>query len=64
MLFTSIKTDSQNAFEGKTISTNHKRLGFGYLSYDLKMMLSHLQSSNFGLEFPDLFFFQPKKIFC
>ena len=37
---------------------------FGYLSYDLKNDIEKLHSSNFdGLQFPDLFFFQPKKIF-
>ena len=37
---------------------------FGYLSYDLKNDIEQLKSQNFdGLEFPDLFFFQPKKIF-
>lgn len=37
---------------------------FGYLSYDLKNDLETLESSNFdGLNFPDLVFFQPKKIF-
>lgn len=37
---------------------------FGYLSYDLKNDIEKLHSSNFdGLQFPDLFFFQPKKVF-
>jgi len=37
---------------------------FGYLSYDLKNDIEVLHSSNFdGLQFPDLFFFQPKKVF-
>ena len=37
---------------------------FGYLSYDLKNDIEQLHSSNFdGLQFPDLFFFQPKKVF-
>lgn len=37
---------------------------FGYLSYDLKNDVENLNSSNFdGLHFPDLFFFQPKKLF-
>jgi para-aminobenzoate synthetase component 1 len=37
---------------------------FGYLSYDLKNDIEQLQSQNFdGLEFPDLYFFQPKKLF-
>ena len=37
---------------------------FGYLSYDLKNDTEALHSNNFdGLDFPDLFFFQPKKLF-
>ena len=37
---------------------------FGYLSYDLKNNIEKLYSTNFdGLQFPDLFFFQPKKVF-
>ena len=36
---------------------------FGYLSYDLKNAVEDLTSENQdGLKFPDLFFFQPKKI--
>src|SRR5690606_32451593 len=37
---------------------------FGYLSYDLKNDVENLKSNNSdGLDFPDLYFFQPKKIF-
>ncbi|SDS50550.1 para-aminobenzoate synthetase component 1 [Formosa sp. Hel1_31_208] len=37
---------------------------FGYLSYDLKNDIEDLKSDNYdGLQFPDLFFFQPKKLF-
>ena len=37
---------------------------FGYLTYDLKNDVEDLKSNNFdGLEFPDLYFFQPKKLF-
>ncbi|MBR9914026.1 MAG: aminodeoxychorismate synthase component I [Algicola sp.] len=37
---------------------------FGYLSYDLKNDIEQLSSNNFdGLGFPELFFFQPKKVF-
>lgn len=37
---------------------------FGYLGYDLKNDLETLHSENFdGLHFPDLYFFQPKKLF-
>ena len=63
--FTLIKTDYQNAFEDlKQYQQNTKDWLFGYLSYDLKNDTEQLQSDNFdGLEFPDLFFFQPKKLF-
>jgi len=63
--FTSIKTDSQNAFEDlKQYQQTTKDWIVGYLAYDLKNDVEPLQSNNFdGLEFPDLFFFQPKKIF-
>ncbi|WP_040559389.1 aminodeoxychorismate synthase component I [Kordia algicida OT-1] len=37
---------------------------FGYLSYDLKNDVEHLISQNYdGLHFPELYFFQPKKVF-
>lgn len=63
--FTSLKTDYYNAFEDlKQYQQNTKDWLFGYLSYDLKNDIENLQSHNFdGLNFPDLFFFQPKKIF-
>ena len=63
--FTSIKTDYHNAFEDlKQYQQTTKDWLFGYLSYDLKNDVENLQSNNFdGLHFPDLFFFQPKKIF-
>jgi para-aminobenzoate synthetase component 1 len=63
--FTSLKTDFVNAFEDlKQYQQTTKDWLFGYLSYDLKNDIEALQSSNDdGLEFPDLFFFQPKKIF-
>jgi para-aminobenzoate synthetase component 1 len=63
--FTSIKTDYHNAFEDlKQYQQATKDWLFGYLSYDLKNDLEHLQSNNYdGLDFPDLFFFQPKKVF-
>ncbi|WP_026708064.1 anthranilate synthase component I family protein [Flavobacterium frigidarium] len=62
---TAIKTDSFNAFEDlKQYQQITKDWIFGYLSYDLKNDIEELSSNNFdGLEFPDLFFFQPKKIF-
>ena len=63
--FTSLKTDFHNAFEDlKQYQQTTKDWLFGYLSYDLKNDVENLKSSNFdGLDFPDLFFFQPKKIF-
>ncbi|URC14868.1 anthranilate synthase component I family protein [Flavobacterium sp. B183] len=63
--FTSLKTDFHNAFEDlKQYQQTTKDWLFGYLSYDLKNDTENLTSSNFdGLDFPDLFFFQPKKIF-
>lgn len=63
--FTSIKTDYQNAFEDlKQYQQISKDWLFGYLAYDLKNDIEVLNSNNFdGLDFPELFFFQPKKIF-
>lgn len=63
--FTSIKTDYFNAFEKlKEYQTVTNDWIFGYLTYDLKNDLEDLKSENFdGLHFPDLFFFQPKKLF-
>lgn len=63
--FTSIQTDFHNAFEDlKQYHQINSDWLFGYLSYDLKNDLEDLNSNNFdGLHFPDLFFFQPKKLF-
>ncbi len=63
--FTSIKTDCLNAFDDlKQYQQTTKDWLFGYLSYDLKNNVEDLNSTNFdGLDFPDLFFFQPKKLF-
>ena len=63
--FTSVKTDFHNAFEDlRQYQQTTKDWLFGYLSYDLKNDIEFLNSNNFdGLNFPDLFFFQPKKIF-
>jgi para-aminobenzoate synthetase component 1 len=63
--FTSIKTDYHNAFEDlKQYQQVTKDWLFGYLSYDLKNDIEFLKSDNFdGLDFQDLFFFQPKKLF-
>ena len=63
--FTLIQTDYHNAFEDlQQYQQTTKDWLFGYLSYDLKNDIEDLQSDNFdGLAFPDLFFFQPKKLF-
>lgn len=63
--FTSIQTDYFNAFEDlHQYQSTTKDWLFGYLTYDLKNDIEKLHSSNFdGLEFPDLYFFQPKKLF-
>lgn len=63
--FTSISTDFSKAFEDlHQYQSQTKDWLFGYLSYDLKNNIEDLQSNNYdGLEFPDLFFFQPKKLF-
>lgn len=60
-----IETDYNNAFNKlKEFQTNANDYIFGYLSYDLKNDIENLQSNNFdGLHFPDLYFFQPKKLF-
>ena len=62
--FTSIKTDYTNAFdklkEYQSITNDYL---FGYLSYDLKNDVEQLFSKNFdGLDFADLYFFQPQRI--
>ena len=63
--FTSVKTDYFNAFEDlKQYQQSSRDWLFGYLSYDLKNDTEALTSENFdGLHFPDLFFYQPKKLF-
>ena len=63
--FTSIKTDFNNAFDDlKQYQQITKDWLFGYLSYDLKNNTEVLVSKNYdGLDFADLFFFQPKKLF-
>ena len=62
---TSIQTDYHEGFEKlKTYQTHINDWIFGYLTYDLKNDVENLNSRNFdGLEFADLYFFQPKKIF-
>ncbi|MBQ4821113.1 aminodeoxychorismate synthase component I [Aquimarina sp. MMG016] len=63
--FTAILTDHYNAFEKlKEYQEQAADWIFGYLSYDLKNDTEDLVSENQdGLGFPDLYFFQPKKLF-
>ena len=63
--FTSMVTDYSKSFEDlHQYQSQTKDWLFGYLSYDLKNDIEDLQSNNHdGLEFPDMFFFQPKKLF-
>ena len=60
-----IDCNYSDAFEKlKVYKNNTKDYIFGYLSYDLKNDTEDLTSDNFdGLHFPDLYFFQPKKLF-
>ncbi|MFD2540804.1 aminodeoxychorismate synthase component I [Lacinutrix gracilariae] len=63
--FTSIQTDYTNGFaklkEYQSITNDWI---FGYITYDLKNDVEQLNSNNLdGLAFPDLCFFQPKKLF-
>ncbi|WP_299223739.1 aminodeoxychorismate synthase component I [uncultured Aquimarina sp.] len=63
--FTSIKTDYYSSFDKlKEYQEQTTDWIFGYLSYDLKNDVEKLVSENSdNLDFPDLYFFQPKKIF-
>ncbi len=63
--FTGIKTDYHQAFDKlKEYQTITRDWIFGYLTYDLKNDLEDLKSENHdGLAFPELYFFQPKKLF-
>ena len=62
--FTSIQTDAFQAFDKlNEYQKSIKDWIFGYLTYDLKNDVEPLTSVNFdGLDFPDLFFFQPQKL--
>ncbi|WP_027075620.1 anthranilate synthase component I family protein [Maribacter antarcticus] len=61
---TGISTDARHGFSN--LAEYQSQVNdwiFGYLSYDLKNDTEFLSSENLdGLEFPDLYFFQPKKI--
>ena len=63
--FTAIRTDYFDAFERlKDYQLSVNDWIFGYLAYDLKNTTERLKSENLdGLDFPDLYFFQPKKLF-
>jgi len=63
--YSEIKCNTIDAFEKlKKFQKNTADYIFGYLSYDLKNDVENLTSTNFdGLNFPDLYFFQPKKLF-
>jgi len=63
--FTSLQTDYHDSFEKlKEYQSLTTDWIFGYLTYDLKNDVEDLQSKNHdGLLFPDLYFFQPKKLF-
>ena len=62
--FTSIKTDDFDAFTRlEEFVTTTKDWLFGYLSYDVKNSVERLSSKNHEeLEFPKVYFFQPKKL--
>lgn len=63
--FTAIKTDYTHAFDKlKEYQSYTKDYIFGYISYDVKNDVEQLTSNNFdGLDFADLYFFQPQKLF-
>lgn len=63
--FTGIQTDVEKGFEKlKEYQSTTKDWIFGYLTYDLKNDVEALSSNNHdGLGFPDLYFFQPKRLF-
>lgn len=62
--YKTIKSGSENSFEKiKNFQSKIKDYIFGYFSYDLKNDVENISSNNYdGLKFPELFFFQPKKI--
>ena len=63
--FTGIQTDYFQGFAKlKEYYTSTNDWIFGYLTYDLKNDVEDLKSENHdALGFPDLYFFQPKKLF-
>lgn len=61
---TALKTDFKGAFDSlEEYQTYTNDWLFGYVTYDLKNDVETLSSQNFdALAFPDLYFFQPKKV--
>jgi len=61
---TVVQSQSHHAFTDlQTHLHSHSDWLFGYLSYDLKNGLENLQSQKLDhLDFPELFFFQPKRL--
>ena len=61
---TSLVSDAQNAIINlKDYQAEIQDWIFGYLTYDIKNDIEHLSSDNTDeLHFPELYFFQPKKI--
>ena len=64
-VYSEIKCDTNNSFvKLKEYQQTTNDFIFGYLGYDLKNDVEKLHSNNSdGLHFPDLYFFQPKKLF-
>ncbi|WP_350291984.1 anthranilate synthase component I family protein [uncultured Croceitalea sp.] len=59
----SLSSNSNSFAKLKLAQEEKKDWLFGYFSYDLKNELESLESNNYdGLHFPELYFFQPKKI--
>ena len=63
--YSELQSDYQNAFSKlKKYRNKVNDFVFGYLTYDLKNEVEQLVSNNYdGLEFPELYFFQPQKLF-
>ena len=63
--FTLIRTDASGAFQNlQEYQETTKDWIFGYLGYDLKNDVEKLDSKNpDAVKFPDVFFFQPKRLF-
>ncbi len=60
-----LQSNYKDAFNKlKSFHNSTKDYIFGYLGYDLKNDIEELKSTNFdGLNFSDIYFYQPKKIF-